>query len=242
MIPRTARPGTTKVTGLTPDNSRALAAADKSDLAWDGFQMGASVAYWLVPPAQALRLVNDAIRKAQADGAARPLHAVRRKLEKQASVTAAGVEAKQQPKARKTRKPADCDHDDTAQIGDTARAKCLDCGLVIDAQPVTTRQRPARYGQGGTTTATVVPAVRKPPAPQNGTQPPLANTGDAISDALSLLTATTYLDALRGAYDALLAATAAARAANRPPGEVDLLLDMTREARRLEVTLTPARP
>lgn len=179
MIPRKARPNNTKVTGLTPDNVKALEAAHKAsgDCAWDGVQLGASVAYWLVPPAGALRLVNEAIRQA-GPGAARPLHAVRRKLEKQATV--AGPEAVKVPDAPKASKRLgviDCDHDQREGLHGLTelRAKCLCCGLVIDrpqaADRPKPRQRPARPGVPGVTTAQVVPADQTAPGPENATQP-----------------------------------------------------------------------
>ena len=195
-----ARPTGPKVTGLTGMNVDALTAAQQAGILPAEVKVTATTAAWpygvnaATAAAQVVSAIDafKAMDRPENKSHAHSLHAVRRKLERQARPgEKVQPPAPAAPKASKRLAPKDCDH--AQREGDyrlTAgpaggRVKCLCCGLIVDdAPPVkatgkATRRRsvhdspalrPARPGQGGVTTAQVVPAAQAAAAPQNGTR------------------------------------------------------------------------
>jgi hypothetical protein len=132
---RGAAPGV-RVSSLTPDNVRVLRDADaRSQMGQVTLVTTATTAtFGCASATAALAAVNGAIRsRKQAGQETRPLHAVRRKLEKLVA-----VERKTIPAG-----PGGCYHLEGIALG-RDRAKCVDCHLVVDVHPGMTLVSPNR--------------------------------------------------------------------------------------------------
>jgi ferredoxin-like protein FixX len=216
-----------KVGTLTPDNVKVLRDADaRSQLGQVNVTLTATTATFLCASATAaLGAVNGALRdRKRAGQETRPLHAVRRKLEKL-------VEAE---RTKITAGPNGCYHVQGAPLGHD-RAKCVDCGLVVDVHPgmeMVSPNRPTRTVYNGDKDPAGTKAAAKVAA--------TVVSGDVVSDFIAQAAAAKYLLALRGVLEAATEAILAATAAGRPPGEADTLGSIAREAWRLERLLTPA--
>lgn len=188
-----ARPKGVTARALTLHNTQALRACRDQGLLPDTLMITPTTASWPVSynAAGALQTVLAAIQAT--DGTTRrSLHAVRRKLEKQ---TRPGekptLATPNPPRASKRLLPSACDHAQREGVHGLTelRAKCLCCGLTYDRPAAADRpprrklratpaerdalhasQRPMKPGQGGVTSAQVVPAASPAPKPQTAPQ------------------------------------------------------------------------
>lgn len=171
-----ARPKGIKISQLTRDNAAALTACKLDGRLPAALVITPTTATWPLNynAAGALQTVLDAISKS--DGTTRrALHAPRRKLEKLVRPgTSPVLPPPDPPKARKTKNSVACQaagHGELVEVG-TGRAKCLDCGLIVDRPtPKPTRQGAARTRRKPAAPAQAVPAGRKPTTSQKATLP-----------------------------------------------------------------------
>lgn len=160
-----ARPKGVKISQLTRDNAAALTACKLDGRLPAALAVTPTTATWPLNynAAGALQTVLDAISKS--DGTTRrALHAPRRKLEKLVRPGASPVvPTPDPPKARKTKNSVACQaagHGELVEVG-TGRAKCLDCGLIVDRPtPKPTRQRAARTRRTAAALDTLAQAQR----------------------------------------------------------------------------------